>query len=88
MTLLEVEELTQYWVDHPPLHLMIAAYLGVGDRSAKRASIPQKRDSFDIGAALVELGPSFLKGNVHAGLGPVVLDFAELRRRVCRPPEK
>ncbi len=30
MTLLEVEELTRYWIEHPPLHLMVAAHLGLG----------------------------------------------------------
>jgi hypothetical protein len=29
---------------------------------------------------LAELGPSFARGDVHAGLNPVVLDFNELRR--------
>ena len=37
MTLLEVEELTRYWIEHPPLHLMVAAYLGLGKGNASRA---------------------------------------------------
>jgi hypothetical protein len=39
MTLLEVEELTRYWIDHPPPHLLIAAYLGIGRERGKLAGV-------------------------------------------------
>jgi hypothetical protein len=88
MTLLEVEELTRYWIDHPPLHLMVAAYLGLGrDKGRRTASGPSVAKSrgrgahADVDNLLAELGPSFATGDVHADLAPVVLDFAELRRR-------
>jgi hypothetical protein len=29
MTLFQIEELTSYWAQHPPAHLLIAAYLGI-----------------------------------------------------------
>ncbi len=87
MTLLEVEELTHYWVDHPPLHLMVAAYLGVGKGNGKRArpgpvaaATTGNGASRDVGALLADLGPSFAGADVHAGLAPVVLDFTELKR--------
>jgi len=87
MTLLDVEELTRYWVDHPPLHLMVAAYLGVGKGDGRRvrarllAAAPLENSANpEVGALLAELGPSFTGGDVHAGLAPVLLDFAELRR--------
>ncbi|HEY3910376.1 MAG TPA: hypothetical protein VGM07_10835 [Stellaceae bacterium] len=87
MTLIDVEELTRYWVDHPPLHLMVAAYLGVGKGNGKRtrsgsvaAAAAAHGANRDVGALLAELGPSFAGADVHAGLAPVVLDFAELRR--------
>jgi hypothetical protein len=35
----------------------------------------------DLPSVLAELGPGFGAGDVHAGLAPVVLDFAELQRR-------
>jgi hypothetical protein len=85
MTLLEVEELTRYWIEHPPLHLMVAAYLGNGNASRARAKVVAD-DSVatgaksDVGAVLAELGPRFAGGDVHAGLAPVVLDFTELKR--------
>jgi hypothetical protein len=87
MTLFEFEELTRYWIDHPPPHLMIAAYLGIGKQRVRRAGAPQgpageaSPMGADIGHLLTELGPSFAQGEVHAGMGPVVLDFSELRRR-------
>jgi hypothetical protein len=85
MTLRQVEELATYWAQHPPTHLLVAAYLGVGkDRHPpprhKPAGLMQTSSS-DAGAMLAQLGPGFSAGDVHAGLSPVVLDFAELRRR-------
>jgi hypothetical protein len=85
MTLLQVEELMSYWAQHPPLHLLVAAYIGVERR--KQSSKPpvfagQKREpSSDGGPMLAQLGPGFNTGEVHAGLPPVVLDFSELCRR-------
>ena len=93
MTLLDVEELTQYWIDHPPLHLMVAAYLGIGKRNAKRTRsrkslpVPPGEERLISAQLLAELGPSFSNMDVHAGLAPVVLDFAELKRRVGPPVE-
>jgi hypothetical protein len=85
MTLFQVEELTSYWAQHPPLHLLVAAYLGVDKH--KHRSKPQtfmgreQRSSSDAGSALAQLGPEFSARDVHAGLPPVVLDFTELRHR-------
>jgi len=85
MTLFQVEELTSYWARHPPLHLLVAAYLGVG--KDRRTQMPpasferEQRPHPDAGSVLARLGPGFSAGDVHAGLTPAVLDFAELRRR-------
>jgi len=84
MTLFQVEELTSYWAQHPPLHLLVGAYLGVG--KDKRPPMPPissrrgQRPSSDVGSMLAQLGPGFSAGDVHAGLTPVTFDFAELRR--------
>jgi hypothetical protein len=86
MTLLDVEELTRYWIDHPPLHLMAAAYLGIGKGNSKRtnsrstAVSARNGKNADVGPLLAELGLSFTGSDVHTGLAPVVLDFAELKR--------
>jgi len=86
MTLFDFEELTAYWVEHPPVHILVGAYLGVGRH--QRSQIPSadpspgRAASSDLQGLLAELGPGFRAGDVHAGLLGVVLDFAELRRRV------
>lgn len=86
MTLLDYEELVAYWSEHPPLHLLAAAYLGIGAREkrshAGRDRGPAAKRSPDLGSLLSDLGPGFGAGDVHAGLDPVVLDFSELKRRV------
>jgi hypothetical protein len=83
MTLLDVEELTRYWIDHPPLHLMVAAYLGVARTKGERTSPGRSKIGRygDVRMVLAELGPSFATGDVHAGLAPVTLDFAEPKRQ-------
>lgn len=90
MTLLDVEELTRYWINHPSLHLMVAAYLGVGKRTrfgSLAPAPPAMGGNLDIGAVLAELGSGFAGGDVHLGLAPVVPDFDELKRRVTPPTD-
>ena len=85
MTLFQVEELTSYWTRHPPLHLLVAAYLGI-DKHKQQLSAPifadhGQRSGSEPGSVLTQLGPGFNGGDVHAGLPPVVLDFGELRQQ-------
>ena len=90
MTLLDVEELTRYWINHPPLHLMVAAYLGVGNRTrfgSLAPASPVNAENVDISTVLAELGSGFAGGDVHLGLAPVVLDFAELKHRATQPTD-
>jgi hypothetical protein len=89
MTLFQIEELTSYWAQHPPPHLLIAAYLGVGRN--KHGRLPSmstgrgQRMSSDSSSWLAQLGPGFCTGDVDAGLSPVILDFAELRLQAGIP---
>src|SRR5207248_5306134 len=77
MTLFQIEELTSYWAQHPPVHLLVAAYLGVD--SNKNARMPPtsmgrgQQPSSDSSSLLAQLGPAFGAGEVDAGLSPVVL---------------
>ena len=73
MTLPEVAELTDYWATHPPVHIALAAFLGIKGRRH-----PRTTSSADT--LLSELGAGFAAGDVHAGLPPVSLDFAALMR--------
>jgi hypothetical protein len=91
MTLFQIEELTSYWAQHPPVHLLVAAYLGVGKN--KDARLPptsmdrRQQPSSDSSSLLAQLGPGFGAGDVNAGLSPVVLDFAQLRLRAEIPDQ-
>lgn len=85
MTLLEVEELTRYWIEHPPLHIAMAAFLGVRRRGKRGrpagGSGPASRNT-DPASLLAELGaPGLGAGDVHAGLPPVMLDFTALKHQ-------
>jgi hypothetical protein len=84
MTLFDFEELAAYWAEHPPLHILVGAYLGVGKEKHKpmlsTPTAPAGTTNSDLPSVLAKLGPGFVAGDVHAGLAPVVLDFAELQR--------
>jgi hypothetical protein len=88
MTLFDFEELTAYWTEHPPLHILVAAYLGLGRGTGARPPLgdlggrsrSSARATADVNSILADLGPCFGAGDVHAGLSPVVLDFEELQR--------
>jgi len=87
MTLFDFEELTKYWTEDPPLHILVAAYLGAGKQQHQPTgpgrNDPRNAAAYNPEEVLAELGPGFRAGNVHAGLTSVVLDFAELRRQAA-----
>jgi hypothetical protein len=84
MTIFEVEEIFAYWGDHPPTHLMVAAYLGVKPSSRSRLDAPLGPNS---AAFLPEEAAAFLMatgmptGDIHEGLGMPTFDAAELMGR-------
>lgn len=45
MDMEDVDDLMTYWADHPPVHLMVAAYLGV---KPKTQGPPQKPGKAEI----------------------------------------
>ena len=91
MTLSQIEELTSYWAQHPPVHLLVGAYLGVAKNKTAQLVPTQmgggQRPSSDSSSLLAQLGPGFADGDVNAGLSRVVLDFAELRLQAGIPDQ-
>jgi hypothetical protein len=79
MTLFDVEELGEYWASHPPVHLMVAAFLGVKPERGGKSGRGQAERVDQLRAEAPHL---FAAGaDVLQGLGPVTLDLAELKRR-------
>lgn len=90
MTLLDYEELCGYWADHPPVHLSVAAYLGIGRRpggatrpsSSPHSSSSPSSPSTNSGLHELLASQGFAKGNLHDGCAEgVVLDFAGMVAR-------
>lgn len=50
MTLPEANELCAYWRDHPPVHILVAAYLGIKPKSTASPP-PQSNIGTLIGVA-------------------------------------
>lgn len=84
MTLLDFEELVGYWREHPPLHLLAAAWLAVGSSKKRERKLaaggPPVTNNPGFDSLLGELGYGFVAADVHVGLDRVILDFAELKR--------
>jgi len=71
--------LLPYLIEHPPVHILVAGFVGFKPRSLG-SSAPGPREAADLAAAV---GPGFAVGpDVHAGLPqPAILDFAQLKSR-------
>jgi hypothetical protein len=71
LTLLDLDELLlPYLAEHPPTHILVAAFVGWK---------PKEKRSATIDDLARELGPGFQQRDVHDGLGAPVLDFARLK---------
>lgn len=85
MTIFQVEELAAYWHRHPPVHLLVAGFVGYKvdeERSAEHSSsIP---DYYPISTPLPPqfLGiPGIEPGALPLDLPPAILDAEELMRQ-------
>jgi hypothetical protein len=83
MTLLDVAELGEYWAEHPPVHLLVAAFVGYkGDAPDKpnwrdemtRAQTP----STETARLAQQLG---MPAGTLDGLPPAIFDVDELMRQ-------
>jgi len=44
LTLIEANELTDYWRDNPPVHLLVKAFLGYDNSKGKTIKQPDKTE--------------------------------------------
>jgi hypothetical protein len=76
MTLLDVEELMRYWTDYPPLHLLLAAFIGVGQKTTPLGG--STRDNFIREPSLCEImtlpGVGQAIRPLSSGFGPGAVD--------------
>lgn len=75
MTLFEVEAVYGYWREHPPPHLLLAAFLGV---TSHRHSPPRPFEA-DADASIPAI-PGLKPGAIEDGLRAATLDFEDLKR--------
>lgn len=54
LTLPEVEELLTYWADHPPTHILVAAYLGIKPKGS--GSISKDEQDSSVAAFIGTMG--------------------------------
>jgi hypothetical protein len=82
MTMAQAEDIFSYWEEQPPAFLvlaridaMIAAWFGIKQPNRQMAApMPSASELMPLGMAPV--------ADIHAGLGDVVLDFDELKRKI------
>lgn len=86
MTLLEVEELAAYWHKHPPVHLLVAGFVGYrADDEVATEHIPSPGS--DYHSVSIALPPQLLgvpgvgPGQLPPNMPPPILDFEELMSR-------
>lgn len=90
MTLIDYEELCAYWANYPPVHLSVAAYLGIGRRPSSRPHGATRGQPRAAAAPSTNSGPpstnsglrellgasGFARGNLHDGCAEaVIFDF-------------
>jgi hypothetical protein len=45
--------MNEYWADHPPVHIMVAAYMGIGKKSTQSSGEPLESASEFVPVAAV-----------------------------------
>lgn len=48
-----LDAMNAYWADHPPVHIMVAAYLGIGKKSSASSGEPLENASEFVPVATV-----------------------------------
>jgi hypothetical protein len=50
--------MNDYWQQHPPLHIMVAAYLGIKPATTSNTSTPVQNDESELAEFLAMLAPA------------------------------
>jgi hypothetical protein len=83
MTVFDVDELCSYWSRHPPVHILVAAFLGVGSEESPREV--QRFQPNQVSQSNQVLPPSFVLASVpgmtavaQPNMPTPIFDVAEL----------
>jgi hypothetical protein len=72
-----------YWNEHPPVHVLVAAYLGFKPQTGAGMT-PQSTQSPQNISELLSMPAGMMEGDIHEGLPEPILDFAEFQQRIKR----
>ena len=79
MTVFDVDELCSYWSRHPPVHVLVAAFLGVESKEPVReVQRPQAQPNQPLPANFVLASIPGLTAATHANMPAPIFDVAEL----------
>jgi hypothetical protein len=58
MDLPRLYAMNDYWQQHPPVHIMVAAYLGIKPAATSNISTPVQNDESELAEFLAMLAPA------------------------------
>ena len=84
MTIDEARLIWDYWQDHPPVHMMVAGYLGIKPRGpvAAIAAVPANDPAVEartMASQLMAVPGMAQAADVHSDLGAPIFDFEKIR---------
>lgn len=82
MTLFQVEELCSYWSEHPPVHVLVAGFMGVKSepRQARATARPELEPELTLPVTRVLAAVPGLDPSAADNLPSPIFDAAELMR--------
>ena len=83
MTLDDARLIWDYWQDHPPVHMMVAGYLGIKPRrpvaAAAGHSVDHIAEARTMASQLMAVPGMAQAADVHSDLGAPIFDFEKIR---------